>query len=251
MRRVGIGRGVIVLGGSPIGAAIGRAFRDAGDTVVCLARDQPPVDAFHGWIAVDCGDSGAAQVAVDAARADLGGFSVLVLAAARMPLGRVDETSDEAWRQAIDDGLTAAFHLLRAALPHIESGGVLVAVGSTNSFLASPAVAAYAAAKAGLEGLIRQVALDYGRFGIRANTVAPALIDRGQRGAAAEGYPLGRVGCPEDVARAVVFLASSDASFITGVTLPVDGGLSIASPAAFLRPDLLARINAPRRSPGG
>jgi meso-butanediol dehydrogenase/(S,S)-butanediol dehydrogenase/diacetyl reductase len=239
------GRGVIVLGSSPIGAAIGEAFAAAGDVPYCIARDRPPSGVFAGWSEADCARSGAAGDAVREAMAALPSLDVLVLAAASMPVASAAGTSDEQWDQAIRDGLTSAFNLVRECLPRLPEGGSIVAVGSTNSFLSAPGLAAYAAAKAGLDGLIRQVALDYGCLGIRANIVAPALISEGERGAVAEGYPLGRVGHPRDVAGAVVFLASAGAGFITGVTVPVDGGLSIASPAAYLSPNLRARF--PRR----
>ncbi|MCW3843813.1 SDR family oxidoreductase, partial [Micromonospora yasonensis] len=105
--------------------------------------------------------------------------------------------------------------------------------------LAAPGLPAYAAAKAGLEGLIRQLALEYGPAGVRVNAVAPGMIGGAGLPDAAAGYPLGRTGTPEEVAAAVLFLAG--AGFVTGAVLPVDGGLSIASPAAFLRDDLRAR----------
>lgn len=237
-------RGVIVLGSSPVGAAIGAAFAAAGDVPYCVARDRPPPEAFAGWSAADCADPFAARGAVREAMAVLPSLDVLVLAAAAMPVAPAADTSDEQWSRAIRDCLTSAFNLVRDCLPRLPAGGSIVAVGSTNSFLSAPGLAAYAAAKAGLDGLIRQVALDYGRLGIRANIVAPALVSHGESGDVAAGYPLGRVGHPRDVADAVVFLASARASFITGATVPVDGGLSIASPAAFLSPNLLARFPA-------
>src|SRR5690606_11075773 len=95
------------------------------------------------------------------------------------------------------------------------------------------------AAKAGLEGLVRQLALEYGPAGVQANAVAPGMIGGDGIPEAAAGYPLGHTGTPEEVAEAVFFLAG--AGFVSGVVLPVSGGLSIASPAAFLRPDLRAR----------
>ncbi|MEV1147850.1 SDR family oxidoreductase, partial [Micromonospora sp. NPDC049799] len=142
------------------------------------------------------------------------------------------------WRTALDATLGTAFAVSRAVLPLLPDGAAIVAVSSVNAFLAAPGVPAYAAAKAGVEGLVRQLALEYGPRGIRVNAVAPGMIgDTVDDGAA--GYPLGRTGTPDEVAAAVHFLAH--AGFVTGVTLPVDGGLSIASPAAFLRADLRAR----------
>jgi meso-butanediol dehydrogenase / (S,S)-butanediol dehydrogenase / diacetyl reductase len=241
-------RGVIILGASAIGTAIGSAFAEAGDVPFCIARDRPAAGVFAGWSQADCAEPDAARRAVGEAVAALPGLHVLVLAAASMPVASAADTSDEQWNQALRDSLTSAFNLVRECLPQLEAGGCIVAVGSVNSFLSAPGLAAYAAAKAGLDGLIRQVALDYGGLGIRANIVAPGLVSAGESGAVANGYPAGRVGRPRDVADAVVFLASDRASFITGVTLPVDGGLSIASPAAYLSDRLRARF--PQRPAG-
>lgn len=236
-------RGAIVLGGSsPIGAAIGKSFADDGDQTFCIAREAPPGGAFLAHVEADCGDPAIATRAVEAARQVLGRLDVVVLAAASMPVAVAGETTDEQWSRCLSDSLSSAFYVLRACLPTLPSGSAIVTVGSVNSFLAAPGLAAYAAAKAGLDGLMRQLALDYGPRGIRVNAVAPGLVSSGEAGPLAAGYPLGRVGTPEDVAEAVRFLASPASSFITGVVLPVDGGLSIASPAAFLRPDLQERF---------
>jgi 3-oxoacyl-[acyl-carrier protein] reductase len=172
---------------------------------------------------------------VDAA----GTIDVVVLAAAVMPVAPLTETTDADWHSAIDATLGTAFAVGRAALPLLPPDGAVVAISSVNAFLAAPGVPAYAAAKAGLEGLVRQLALEYGPRGIRVNAVAPGLIGAEDIPDAAAGYPLGRTGTPEEVAEAVLFLAG--AGFITGAVLPVDGGLSIASPATFLRADLLQR----------
>jgi meso-butanediol dehydrogenase/(S,S)-butanediol dehydrogenase/diacetyl reductase len=93
-----------------------------------------------------------------------------------------------------------------------------------------------------VEALVRQVALDYGARGIRVNAVAPGMVGGERLPDAAGGYPIGRTLRPDEVAAAVHFLASEAASGITGVVLPVDGGLSIASPAAFVRADLRQRL---------
>lgn len=228
------GRGVLVVGSSsPIGQAIGAAFTTGGDTVVGVSL-QTPADLI-----ADCATAEGAQAAVQAVVDRAGSLDVVVLAAAVMPVAPITATTDTQWHAALDAVLGTAFAVCRTALPVLPRGGAIVAVSSVNATLAAPSVPAYAAAKAGLEGLVRQLALEYGPRGISVNAVAPGLIDDGGSAAASAGYPLGRTGRPHEVAAAVHFLAG--AGFITGAVLPVDGGLSIASPAAFLREDLRAR----------
>jgi 3-oxoacyl-[acyl-carrier protein] reductase len=228
-------RGVLVVGASsPIGRAIGAAFASSGDRVVGVALESFADPAFDRTLVLDCSTATGASAAVAA----MSTVDVVVLAAAAMPVGPVTSTTDAAWHAALDATLGTAFATCRAALPAMGDGGAIVAVSSVNAFLAAPGVPAYAAAKAGLEGLVRQLALEYGPRGVRVNAVAPGMIGDPVPDSAA-GYPLGRTGRPEEVAAAVHFLAG--AGFVTGVVLPVDGGLSIASPAAFLRPDLRAR----------
>ena len=153
-----------------------------------------------------------------------------------MPVAPITETTDEQWHRTLDAILGTAF----AVSPSRPAGHACRAAPSSRSApstgrSAAPGLPAYAAAKAGLEGLVRQLALEYGPHGIRVNAVAPGLIGPTDLPGAELGYPLGRAGTPEEVAEVVHFLAG--AGFVTGVVLPVDGGLSIASPAAFLRPD--------------
>jgi NAD(P)-dependent dehydrogenase (short-subunit alcohol dehydrogenase family) len=237
------GRGVLVVGGgSPIGVAIARAFVLDGDRVAGAGLDPCEDPAFVQFLVADCATATGAGQVVESAVHVLGRLDVVVLAAAAMPVAPLADTTDEQWRAAHDAVLGSAFRVCRAALRHLPRGSAIVAISSVNAFLAAPGVPAYAAAKAGLEGLVRQLALEYGPAGIRVCAVAPGMIGNADLPGVAEGYPLRRTGRPEEVAAAVQFLASGRASFITGVTLPVDGGLSIASPAAFLRPDLRARF---------
>jgi meso-butanediol dehydrogenase/(S,S)-butanediol dehydrogenase/diacetyl reductase len=171
-----------------------------------------------------------------------GGLDVLVnVAGGSMPTPAFEELTDEAWNAMLDLNLTGAMRCIRAALPHLRRAerGAIVSISSVNG-LAAFGEQPYSAAKAGLTMLTRNLAVELGPAGIRVNAVAPGTIRTrvwdGQEGGADRLrplYPLGRVGEPSDIAAAVAFLASEDASWITGVTLPVDGGV-LAGPAQLM-----------------
>lgn len=148
------------------------------------------------------------------------------------------ETSNADWEHYLDVNLGTIFRMSTAALPRFATnGGCIVNIASIFGLVGVQGAAPYAAAKAGIVGLTRQMAADYGPRGVRINAVAPGLIATAataERIAANERFqnvlvrrtPLGRIGTPSDIARAVAFLASEDASYITGQTLAVDGGWS-------------------------
>lgn len=152
----------------------------------------------------------------------------------------LEQLSETAWAKVIDINLSAPWRLASAALPHIarQGGGAMVMVSSINSFLGIPGSAAYGIAKAGLNQLTRQLAVECGARDVRVNAVAPGTTrtDMIRALAMQEGWleavkartPLARVGEPEDIAATIAFLASEEARHITGQLLVVDGGETIA-----------------------
>lgn len=234
------GRGVLLVGASSeIGLATAHAFAESGDRVVGVSAEEASASSLTAHLVADCTQPELAADVVASARGLLGRLDVIVPAAAVMPVAPLTETTDEQWRHGIGATLDTFFFIARAAVPLLSRGSAIVAVSSVNASRMVPGRSVYSAAKGGIEALVRQLAVEHGPAGVRVNAVAPAAIcaDDVQD---VEGYPLRRVGYPHEVADAVVYLASDRASFITGAVLPVDGGLSVSSPVAWLRPDLRA-----------
>lgn len=244
---------VLLVGAStPIGRAITARFVAAGHRVAGVSLEPADDPALAADLVADCSVDAGARTAVDDAAAAFGGLDVLVTAAARQPRGPVHTLSDEDWRAAFAGSVDTVFNTARAALPWLHPGSAIVSVSSVNATRPAPRVSAYAAAKGAVEALVRAMAVDYASSGIRVNGVQPGIVPRPDlphRPGLEAGYPLGRVIRPEEIAAAVHFLASDDAGAITGVILPVDGGLSIASAATAARPDLAALAAEPLIDP--
>ena len=238
-------RVAIVTGGaSGIGAATARALTAEGARVVIADVDQERGSALAGQIDavfehVDVADPTAVERCVaDTARRD-GGVDVLVQSAFAATFGAIASLGQAEWSRTLDVTLSAAFTVLRAAIPAMRARGVgaVVNVASISGLGGDRGLAAYNAAKAGLINLTRSAALELAGSGIRVNAVCPGLIDTpalqrafsrqpARETVARAAVPAGRFGRADEVARAILFLASEEASYITGTTLVVDGGLS-------------------------
>ncbi|PWI14704.1 oxidoreductase [Streptomyces sp. Act143] len=249
------GYGVLITGAARgIGAATARRFAEEGARVLVSDLDTAAAEKTASALRAeglaaeaygcDVGDRAAVEAAVAHAVAAFGRLDVLVNNAFHCtpdaPL--FEDEPDDVWAADLDITLTGAYRCSRAALPHLAASGrgAIVNVGSVNG-LADFGNHAYSAAKAGLASLTRTLAGHAAERGVRVNLVAPGTV----RTTAWEGrddelalltelYPLGRVGEPDDIAAAITFLASRDASWVTGTTLVVDGGLT-AGDSGFRR----------------
>ena len=222
---------VVTGGGRGIGLAICRVLAANGARVATLDLTPPEEPGILG-IEADVSDEEAVHAAFDEVEAKLGGASILVLNAGILPLVPLEETSAELWEQTLAINLTGAFLCARRALPGMRELGYgrVVGLGAAAGKSGGAHSAAYAASKAGLMTLIKSIAAEYARCGVTANVVAPALIDTQLLAATHEmvgRVPGGRLGTPEEVAAAVVFLASNEAAYVTGQTLHVNGGMAM------------------------
>jgi NAD(P)-dependent dehydrogenase (short-subunit alcohol dehydrogenase family) len=229
------GRVAVVTGGAgAIGAAICARLRECGATVYCL--DRPSQQAPEGTtpIACDVADESAVSRAVAEIDRLSGRIDIVVHAAGITRDGRLWKASAEDWNLVIATNLSSAFHLLHAAVPVMRrtGAGAIVLISSINGERGKVGQSSYAASKAGLNALARTAARELGSFGIRVNALAPGWIATPMtaslpdelRQRAIDESALRRLGDPDDVALAAVFLVSDLARHVTGQVLRVDGG---------------------------
>jgi 3-oxoacyl-[acyl-carrier protein] reductase len=239
----------LVTGGSKgIGASVCAALARQGHPVTfCYASDEAgaagtvaTIEAAGGKalaVRADVGDAADVDRLFAEAEAAFGPVLVLVNNAGIARDGLLVRMSDEHWDAVLQTNLTGAFHTIRRATPAMMKAryGRIVNISSVGGHIGAAGQANYAAAKAGLLGLSRSVARELARRNITCNVVAPGPIDTAMtaempddwRRAAQESVPLGRFGTPEECGDAVAFLCSENAGYITGVLLPVDGGLGM------------------------
>jgi 3-oxoacyl-[acyl-carrier protein] reductase len=243
------GRVALVTGSSRgIGAAIARRFAAEGAAVVVHGRDAEAAATVERQIAEAGGRvttvladlTDATQIASMQASIEdsLGPVDILVANAGTNPMrpGPLEDITDEGWNASIDVNLTATFLTVKALLPGMKQRhrGVIITMSSAAARRpTAQSPTAYAAAKAGIELLTKQIALQAGPFGIRANCLAPETIltERNQRQIPApiqdqlrQAHPVQRLGTPEDVAEAALFLASDHSAWVSGITIDVAGG---------------------------
>ncbi|WP_214323002.1 SDR family oxidoreductase [Nonomuraea sediminis] len=251
------GRTVVVTGGSSgIGLAAAHLFAARGANVLCadLAPHEPEGSAIR-FVRTDVADEASVAAAIEGALEWTGQIDTLVAAAGIQRYGSAADTSADTWEEVMAVNVRGAFLAVKHALPALRASGLgsIVLVSSVQAFVTQTQVAAYTASKGALNALARSIAVDEARYGVRANTVCPGSVDTPMLRKAAAGFsdgaeavdqlvaawgrshPLGRVARPEEVAESIAFLAGERASFITGIALPVDGGL--LAQAAVTLPD--------------
>lgn len=239
------GKTALVTGASGgIGAAIARTLHAQGAAVALSGTRREALDILAAELGerafvcpADLRDAAATEALVAAAEAAAGPLFVLVNNAGLTRDMLALRMKDEDWATVLEVDLTAPFRLARAALKGMlrRRGGRIISIGSIVGATGNPGQANYAAAKAGLAGMTKALAQEVGSRGITVNLVAPGFVEtamtdalpEANRKKLAEAIPLGRLGRPEDIAAAVLYLASDEAAWVTGATLHVNGGMAM------------------------
>ena len=230
-------RVVLVTGGNRgIGLAVARELAEAGHTVVVTHRSGEPPEGLHG-VQCDVTDSAAVDAAFSQVESEHGPVEVVVANAGVTQDGLLMRMPEEAFTGVLDANLTGAWRVTQRATRGMMKArfGRLIYISSVVGLMGAPGQANYAASKAGLIGLARSVARELGGRGVTANVITPGYVDTDmtadlsdkRREEMMAAIPIGRTAKPEEIAKAVAFLASDDAAYITGAVLPVDGGVGM------------------------
>jgi len=245
------GKVALVTGGSDgIGKSIAKTFAKEGAKVVVASRNEAKgkkaLAELNGlgevtYFKVDVSKSDQVRQMVDYTIRRYGRIDVLVNNAAICPPGDILTTTEAIWDEVIDVNLKGIFLCCKNVIPHMQAngGGTIVNIGSINSLMAMENEAAYDASKGGVLMLTKAMALDFAKSNIRVNCICPGAIEtpmlnasletaknpQAARESLVQKHPLRRTGTPDEIAQAALFLATDDSSFITGATIPVDGGI--------------------------
>jgi meso-butanediol dehydrogenase/(S,S)-butanediol dehydrogenase/diacetyl reductase len=240
---------VIVTGaGSGIGEAIARRFSAEGAAVVLAGRTKSKLDRVAADLppertlvkVTDVAKYRQVEALVQAAVKRFGGLHVMVNNAGVAPEGKVTEATLEEWEEVMAINAGGVFHGCRAAMPRlVESGGCIVNIASVSGLGGDWGLSFYNASKGAIVNFTRALALDHGADGVRVNAVCPSFTrtpmtkdmqkDKKLMAKFKERIPLGRPAEPSEIASVVAFLASEDAAMVTGVALPVDGGVTASN----------------------
>jgi 3-oxoacyl-[acyl-carrier protein] reductase len=240
------GKSVVVTGASKgIGKGIARVFASNGAKVLVLARDARAAEAAATELtnaggtafafAADVGDLSAMEAAAKAAADRHGGLDVLCANAGIFPGARIEDMSPQQWDETLATNLKGTFLSVKACLPYLKQspqGRVILTSSITGPITGIPSFAHYGASKAGQLGFMRTACLELAKYGITVNAVLPGNILTESMAGLGEEYlranlasvPLKRLGKPEDIGNAALFLATEEAAYITGQTIIVDGG---------------------------
>jgi NAD(P)-dependent dehydrogenase (short-subunit alcohol dehydrogenase family) len=236
---------VITGASSGIGAEVAFAAADRGYDLVVVGRHRDRLDAVARRaqdlgamvepLVADVAEDGSAEAIVERGLERFGGLDVLVPCAGVFDVGTIEELPLESFDEQLRTNVRAPYCLVRASLPHLREGSSVVFVSSMCGSIGLPRSAAYCATKGAIEQLTRALALELSPRGVRVNAVAPGIIltplndaeitgSADYRRSLLDRIPAGRIGSASDVASVVLFLASEAASYVHGVSVPIDGG---------------------------
>jgi NAD(P)-dependent dehydrogenase (short-subunit alcohol dehydrogenase family) len=245
------GKVTVVTGGNAgIGEAIAKRFAEEGASVVITGRRQQEVDRVasvirhnKGKVLGVAGSVTDETHVLDVVRRALDSFGRIDILVNNAGIGefgkRLHETDDAVWANILDINLTGVFRMTRAVIPHMlkQGRGSIVNISSIASLVGLSGLAAYTASKGALDALTRALAVEYAKEGVRCNVVNPGLVDTPMAAPLMANpdmlqpilaqYAIRRPGTPEEVANLVLYLASDEAAWMTGATIPIDGGMTV------------------------